>query len=59
MDMGMISRTALTGLMLLVVSPGLAFAAARDELPRDIRLEHRLALPDSAGARLDFELKIP
>ncbi len=55
----MISRTALTGLMLLVVSSGLALASARDELPRDIRLEHSLALPDSGGARLDFELKIP
>jgi len=55
----MISRTALTGLMLLVVSPGLALADAREELPREVRLEHSLSLPDSGGARLDFELRIP
>ncbi len=53
------SRTALTGLMLLVVSSGLALAGAREELPRDVRLDHSLSLPDSGGARLDFELRIP
>jgi GWxTD domain-containing protein len=59
MDTSMILRTTLTGLMLLIVSPGLALADAREELPRDVRLEHSLSLPDSGGARLDLELRIP
>lgn len=34
-------------------------AARNDEWPRDLRLDHTLALSDSGSSRLDFQLKIP
>lgn len=50
-------RIALIGLLLLIDATG---ALAQSEgMPRDIRLEHSLALPDSGGPRLDFTLRVP
>ncbi|MBM4116335.1 GWxTD domain-containing protein [bacterium] len=47
----------LIGLPLMLAAPGAA--AEPEALPRDIRLEHSLALPDSGDPRLEFTLRLP
>ncbi|MCB1161601.1 MAG: GWxTD domain-containing protein [Candidatus Krumholzibacteriia bacterium] len=49
---------ALLGPTLLLVA-ATAAAQGSEDLPRDIRLDHSLALPDSGSARLEFHLEIP
>ncbi len=44
-------------LSLLLASP--AAHAFPEDLPREVRLDHNLALPDSGGSRLEFQLRIP
>lgn len=50
-------RTALIGLLCLAVATGAA--AQPEDMPRDVRVEHSLALPDSGGPRLEFTLRLP